>query len=568
MSKVREIHIKHFRGINSLTWRPEPGINCLVGAGDSSKSTVLDAIDWCLGVRRTLPVDDSDFHLMDTERPICIEVTLGSLEEHLKSLESYGQYVRGYDIESGDIYDEPGQGLETVLTVRLVIESDLEAVWRLISARAEAQGISRNLAWKDRIRLAPTRIGMYSMRHFSWQKGALVTKLSDEDANVSAALAVAAREARNSFGDTASGQLGDTLQTVESAADKLGIDYGENLSVLLDPQSVSFSGGTISLHDGRRVPLKRLGLGSSRLLAAGLQREVAPDAPIVLVDELEYGLEPHRIMRLLQALGSKEPDAPVQVFMTTHSPVVLRELKASQLWIIRPSGPHHAIYWAGDDDGVQGTLRRSAEGFLGRRILVCEGATEVGLIRGIDLFRDDRGHPSFFAAGGVAVDAGGIDDLYRRAFTFQKLGYEVAVLRDDDKQPDEADEHTFQRDGGRVYRWADGCATEDAIFNVLPGNAVRALYACAAEIHDEERVHNQLCSACNEGIDLEAWLERLDNDKRRVLATAAKGSGWFKRIEWMETAARQHIGPELGVITGDLSAVIDRIFRWAGADDG
>jgi predicted ATP-binding protein involved in virulence len=63
-----------------------------------------------------------------------------------------------------------------------------------------------------------------------------------------------------------------------------------------------------------------------RLLVAGLQRAAAETAAIVLIDEVEYGLEPHRLARLLDSLGAKDAAPPLQVFMTSHSPVAIREL--------------------------------------------------------------------------------------------------------------------------------------------------------------------------------------------------------------------------------------------------
>lgn len=55
----------------------------------------------------------------------------------------------------------------------------------------------------------------------------------------------------------------------------------------------------------------------------------------MLSDELEYGLELHRIARFLGSLGAKEAAAPLQVFLTTHSPVALRELSGGQLFVLR-----------------------------------------------------------------------------------------------------------------------------------------------------------------------------------------------------------------------------------------
>jgi len=54
MTIIRAIEIENFRSIKALSWLPREGINCIVGPGDGGKSTVLDAIDYCLGARRTL----------------------------------------------------------------------------------------------------------------------------------------------------------------------------------------------------------------------------------------------------------------------------------------------------------------------------------------------------------------------------------------------------------------------------------------------------------------------------------------------------------------------------------
>jgi putative ATP-dependent endonuclease of the OLD family len=60
VARLRKVQISRFRSIKSLTWLPSPGLNCLIGPGDSGKSTVLDAIDLCLGARRTIQFTDAD----------------------------------------------------------------------------------------------------------------------------------------------------------------------------------------------------------------------------------------------------------------------------------------------------------------------------------------------------------------------------------------------------------------------------------------------------------------------------------------------------------------------------
>ena len=326
MTRIRKLEIRHFRGIQSLDWLPSPGINCLIGPGDSGKSTILDAIDLCLGARRNLQLGDADFYRLDVDVPLTISATLGDLDDRLKNLDSYDTYLRGFNPATGAVEDEPGDGLETVLAVRLTVQSDLEPAWSLFSDRAIEQGQSRNLAWADRIKIAPARIGVAADYQLSWGRGSVLTRISDEKLELSSALAKAGREARATFGDSAAIQLGDVLAAVATTAQELGIPVGTAVKAMLDVHAVSFSGGVISLHSEDGVPLRGLGVGSARLLVAGLQRKAAAGASVVLLDELEYGLEPHRIIRLLGSLGAKLSEPPLQVFMTTHSPVALAEL--------------------------------------------------------------------------------------------------------------------------------------------------------------------------------------------------------------------------------------------------
>ena len=75
--QIRKVEIQNFRSIRSLTWYPVAGLNCLIGPGDSGKSTILDAIDICLGARRSVSFGDTDFHRLDVAQPIQITLTLG-----------------------------------------------------------------------------------------------------------------------------------------------------------------------------------------------------------------------------------------------------------------------------------------------------------------------------------------------------------------------------------------------------------------------------------------------------------------------------------------------------------
>jgi hypothetical protein len=187
VARVRAISIRNFRCVASLDWIPSAGLNCLIGRGDSGKSTILDAVDLCVGARRNAQFSDADFHALDTGRPISISVTLGDLPDAMRSMEGYGQFLRGFDPAARVVEDEPGLDRETVLTLVLTVSVDLEPTWSLCSDRAAAEGLVRNLAWADRIQLSPTRIGGSADANLSWRRGSVLSRLSAETPDTTAA---------------------------------------------------------------------------------------------------------------------------------------------------------------------------------------------------------------------------------------------------------------------------------------------------------------------------------------------------------------------------------------------
>ena len=571
MARIRKLEINNFRAIKSLIWTPSSDINCLIGPGDSGKSSILEAIDYCVGARRNIHFTDADFFRLNVETPITITATLGELEDALKNLESYGMYLRSFDPSTGKIEDEPESGTETVLSLRLTVSSDLEPSWTLVSDRAEANDLSRDLNWADRFRLAPTRIDALAEYHLAWRRGSALNRVSEEPLEAANALATAARYARAAFGDHAQDQFRATLAIVADTAKELGIPTGDTLKAMLDPHSVSFSGGTISLHDEGGVPLRGLGIGSTRLLVAGLQRKAAGHSTIMIIDELEHGLEPHRIIRLLGSLGAKESASTAQVFMTTHSPVALRELSGHQLFVTRSLADRHEVSTVGTADDVQSTIRKFPEAFLARSIVVCEGASEVGFIRGIDQYRTQQRKDAITAHGAALVDCGGgsVDSFYSRANAFRSLGYRASVFRDDDLGPTPSVESDFLSNGGEHFVWRSQRALEDELFLSLSDAAIYDLLERAIELHGEEIVNSHIKSASNNNLDLDALsAERLHGPSEQTRATLGAASrtrrgGWFKSVTWMEDAARDIIGPDLRDAESGFSALVERIFFWA-----
>lgn len=71
---IHHIKIERFRGIRELDWRVGGDFVCFVGPGDSTKTTILDAVEFALSPRWNIQFDDSDFYADDTLVSILITV--------------------------------------------------------------------------------------------------------------------------------------------------------------------------------------------------------------------------------------------------------------------------------------------------------------------------------------------------------------------------------------------------------------------------------------------------------------------------------------------------------------
>ena len=574
MTRIRRIEIENFRSIRSLVWHPSTGINCLIGPGDSGKSSILDAIDYCIGDSRSIGFSDADFHKLDYEKPFKISITVGELSQELKSLETYGSFLRGFDCQNLQLCDEPNKDSELVLTIEMKVGSDLEPEWSLFSERAELEDQVRSMSRNHRVGLAPTRIGEKAESHLTWQRGSVLNHMFNKRANFSESLVKTMRNAREGFSVDIQGPLADTLQRVAQTGRKLGVfSEDQEVSAMLDALSLQINGRHISLHDRENIPLRRLGLGSTRLLAAGLQRDSGDHSSIVLVDELEYGLEPHRVIRFLHTLGAKDPEPPLQVFMTTHSPIPIRELSGSQLFVLRPEKDRHQICKVGTEDNIQGTVRLFPEAFLAKSVIVGEGATEVGFIRGLDQFRRDCCNcESIHALGTTLVEGGGNSNSLKRALALQSLGFKTAVLLDNDTEPGESESYKrqcFVDKGGILFTWSDGQAIEDALFMNLPYEGIAGLIRCAYEFRGKSQILQNIESASGNQIDRER-LRSEDREKcfseptRQLLgkASKSKNNSWFKTVSHMEQAARCVVGPNLAESNDELTELVESLFTW------
>jgi len=386
--------------------------------------------------------------------------------------------------------------------------------------------------------------------------------------NLNELLVNASRTARNSLDDNrevALKNFDEAAQKSQDVAKLLGVPVMDAYKAHLDLNSINIKIGGLTLHDGD-MPLRQLGLGSRRMLLCGIQKKGLEEGHITLFDEVEFGLEPHRIARLIKHVRE---DITGQYFLTTHSPIVLRELTIKELHIVHNKDGVVQIIAASDknleEHEVQGKIRSSAEAFLAKKVVVCEGATEVGFLRGFDDYQLSEGKDPLSYHGVALLDAKGGGKVKNLAKAFNSLGYDVAVLADADAddQFSQADIDELAKLGIQVQVWTEKLALEQRAMLDLPWANVLISVKLA---HDElnQSVCDQVSSRLGEVLD-ENIVNWVDSPKLRIaIGDVAKKKDWFKNITkgdlWFNAITPAFEDAEF--LKKDLVVKLDRLWAW------
>ena len=110
--RILSLEVENFRGIKNcdICFPENSRILFLIGAGDTTKSTILNAIQWILWPTWNLVSTDTDFYNKNTNESIVLRGTFSEMPEELLSEEKYGLYLRKNGVKyDGKRTDDAGQ---------------------------------------------------------------------------------------------------------------------------------------------------------------------------------------------------------------------------------------------------------------------------------------------------------------------------------------------------------------------------------------------------------------------------------------------------------------------------
>lgn len=537
MAKIHSVSINNFRGIKEFkqSFYEKPFI-CIIGRGDSGKSTILEAISSALSSSWNITFYDSDFYNCDTSLPIVIEATLYNLPDYFLN-EKYGLFLRGINPE-GDIFDdfEIDEGIPAI-TIRLEVKDDLEPKWYIINSRPHQEPIVISAA--ARARFNAFLISDFTDRHFSWSKGnplySILQKEGPPENEGKNIVINAFRKAKGDIDTAKFDELSGPIEKVIKKASELGVDI-RKANTTIDFKDISIKDNRVCLHDEIKIPFRLKGKGIKRLISIAIQLTLVDNGGIILIDEIEQGLEPDRVQHLVNQLKKHSAG---QIFITTHSSNVAVELDATDFMIMKTKANDLIQV----DLSLQGAIRKNPEALFARKLIICEGATEVGICRAINDHRISIGRPNA-AYNGIRVVDGTGSGFIEYCKGFHSIGFKLIAFCDNDESAINSKKNQLTLLGIDIAESEISNSIESQVFKDLPWNGIKELITYQIEKSSLQSVKDSIESRISASLQID-WIEIESSALRIALGTIANNSEWFKRTdhgEYLGSVICKYIG--------------------------
>jgi len=464
---IRKLEISKYRGIQALSWQPEAGVNIIIGGGDVGKTTILDAIGLLFSPTNSVVVSESDFFARDNSNPFCIEAVISLPPSTGIDTQAIFAWPWGWDgnnaVELAPMEEDGGDIIapdDPVYKVRVTGTADMELLWEIVQPSEQFSPFSVSL--RRNIGLLKLSADDRSDRDLRLVFGSALDRLLAD----SALRSRIAHQISEIDLNTALGEEGSkTLTELDTRLIKAALPSELSLG-LTTSQGLSIGAliGLLAGTAGVSIPLTNWGAGTRRLAALEIAGSTKQHASVQTIDEIERGLEPYRLRKLVNYIVSSK----VQSFVTTHSPVAIECGTNADLWYVDVSGKIGKLERA----KIENQQKRDPETFLSKVAVICEGITEVG-------FMDCILHKAFPATPldyGVRVcDGGGNECTLNLLEALAKGGLLFAGIADNEGLFSGRWSSLKEKLGDNLLQWKGGCTEEMVLGAISDDNLPKLL---------------------------------------------------------------------------------------------
>ena len=512
---ILKLTIDRFRGIESLDWNPAASMNIVLGGGDVGKTTILEAIALLLSPSNSVILSEADYwqRCVDAEFVIRAVVALppsSPIGQQKKF--SWPWEWDGADAVLPNLSDdgsgEPFVSGQPVYCLQVRGTTELEIRWEIVQPNDEVDLLSSFV----RRSIGVVRLGSDDRNDRDLRLvygSALERLLADKGLRARIGQSISEINLAKKLGDEASKALGRLDKDLKKEALPSKLDLGLTTSRGLSIGALI--GLMAECAPGVTLPLASWGAGTRRMAALQIAAATEAESSITVIDEIERGLEPYRLRRLVKSLQSQ----PAQSFITTHSAVTINAANESSLWYLDHAGHLGAL----PRNKIVRQQDRDPETFLTRFAIIAEGPTEVGFVSYLlELAVGDS-----FADRGVRIcDGQGNSATLDLLEAMVKGGLEFGGFADYEGEFPGRWSALKKKMGSRLFQWTAGCTEQNIISHVEDCRLTEVI------THDDAGVvaERRLTLATRLGIEdkrLDA-IRSASNDFRALVIAAATGN--------------------------------------------
>lgn len=404
--RLSHLQIKNFRGIKDLSLSLED-VCVLIGENNSGKSTVLDAIQFCLGEtigRNQVVFSPYDYHMSggseDPAESPPIEIVLSFIEQYEDQWPvEQTEKLRNVQIVSSDglksyklrMLSSFDKSTNKFLSQLNFIDADGEPLGRARTVNA----VNRLKAFVPMFSLPSTRNATdFNVRSKFWKPFATDIKLSDAEKNE---LEENLMELNSKIVDKHE-SFQNVKEKLQNVARLMGLESKAPISIDALPAKIfdilSRTRVNIESTTGAKIPIERHGSGTQSvavicLFEAFIQfhsEEFSSDfyEPILALEEPEAHLHPSAV----KSLGNMIQSIRGQKIISTHSGELLASIPIEKIRRLRKNEGKISVYQLHKDTlnkseqtEIDYLLRSKRDNILfGRCWFLVEGKTEVILL--------------------------------------------------------------------------------------------------------------------------------------------------------------------------------------------
>lgn len=514
---IHKIKIDRFRGIEKLNWNPAKGMNVILGGGDVGKTTILEAIALLFNPSNSVVLSEADYWQRNTDEEFVIQAVISlppSTEISQQQKFAWPWEWNGTEAvppvaaKANDDIPEPGQ---PVYCLRVRGTPELEIAWEIVQPNEDIDILSS--AVRRQIGLVRLSGDERNDRDLRLVYGSALDRLlADKGLRARIGQEISAINLQAKLSADAKEALGklDAALKAEALPNKLelGLTSSQGLSI----------GALIGLlakkEGGAVLPLASWGSGTRRMATLQIAAATESETRITVVDEIERGLEPYRLRKLIKTLESQ----PTQSFVTTHSAVAISSADQGYLWYLDPKHKIGSL----PRGKILRQQERDPETFLARLAIIAEGPTEIGFLT----YLLERSVEGSFLDHGLRVcnGQGNVPTLdLLEAMVSGGLAFGGFV---DNEGTFTGRWSTLKASlGSMLFQWGTGSTEQSVISQIAEEKLVRLITDADADVQAERR----RTLAERLGItdrSLEAIQEEAKGDFRGLLIAAATGSGY------------------------------------------